>query len=158
LEDARFITGADAVPARRCDRCAMKTRLERSAPAGAMAPLHRRDEDETYEVLAGRVTFFVDGYVVEAGPGNLVVALAGVERTFRSETDDARWLVITQVESLPDYVDFARAVAPPLADPRAGWPSAEELRTLTAMAAANGITLLGPPGAVPEERVVAAPV
>src|SRR5207248_8131785 len=46
--------------------------VERSAPQGAMPPLHRRDEDETYRVLEGEVTFFIDDDVVPARPGDVV--------------------------------------------------------------------------------------
>src|SRR3954469_9108391 len=80
--------------------------VERSAPEGSMAPLHRRDEDESYRVVAGEVTFFVDGDVVEAGEGDVVVAPAGAERTFRVESDGARWIVLTRVGSLERYLDF----------------------------------------------------
>src|SRR5215212_4006371 len=40
--------------------------VERSAPDGAMPPLHRRDEAETYRVLEGEVLFFIDDEVVLA--------------------------------------------------------------------------------------------
>lgn len=42
--------------------------VERSAPAGAMAPLHRRDELEHYRVVEGEVTFFVGPTWCERGP------------------------------------------------------------------------------------------
>src|SRR3954463_12951406 len=51
--------------------------VERSAPEGAMPPLFRRDEAETYRVLEGEVLFFIDDEVVPAGPGDVVVAAAG---------------------------------------------------------------------------------
>jgi mannose-6-phosphate isomerase-like protein (cupin superfamily) len=123
--------------------------IEREAPQGAMPPLHVRDEDETYRVLEGEVTWYVDGDVVPAGPGDVVVAPRGVARTFHVESDDARWLVLTRVVSLQRYLDFNHAIAWPLSVPRAGWPSAEEEASLTAMAACNGIQLLGPPGVLP---------
>jgi quercetin dioxygenase-like cupin family protein len=124
--------------------------VERGARAGSMAPLHVRDEDETYRVAAGRVTFFVGADEVAAGPGDVVVAPAGVARTFRSETDDARWLVVTRVRALARYEDFGRAVAAPVED--GWWPSAEEFASVASIARANGIELLGPPGALPGTR------
>jgi mannose-6-phosphate isomerase-like protein (cupin superfamily) len=126
--------------------------VERSASQGAMPPLHRRDEAETYRVLEGEVTFFIDGEVVPAGPADVVVAAAGAERTFRVESDDARWLVLTRVTALERYLDFNRAVVEPIAVPVSGWPSADEHAALTAMGAANGIELLGPPGVLPGGR------
>src|SRR3954449_9893526 len=123
--------------------------LERSAPEGHMPPLVRRDEQETYRVLAGEVVFFVGNDMVWAGPGDVVVAPAGVARTFRASSEGARWLVLTHVRSLDRFTDFGRAVSTPLADPYAGWPSVDERAAVESIAAANGIELLGPPGALP---------
>jgi mannose-6-phosphate isomerase-like protein (cupin superfamily) len=126
------------------------TMVERSAAHGTMAPLLRRDVAETYRVLDGEVVFFVGDDVVWARPGDVVVAPVGVARTFRVDSEDgARWLVLTHVCSLERFSDFGRAVARPLADPCAGWPSDDERAAVAAMAAENGIELLGPPGALP---------
>ena len=126
--------------------------VERRAQTGQMAPLYKRDEDESYRVVSGEVTFFVGGDIVLAREGDVVVAPAGVDRTFRAETDNARWIVLTRVSSFERYLDFGRAVARPRRDGALEWPSASELSAVSALAAANGIELLGPPGAVPGER------
>ncbi|MEA2309885.1 MAG: hypothetical protein QOI65_2171 [Thermoleophilaceae bacterium] len=121
--------------------------VERRARAGSMPPLHVRDEDETYRVAEGRVTFFVGGDEVAAGPGAVVVAPAGAPRTFRAETHDARWLVVTRVCSLARFEDFGRAVSAPVVG--GAWPSLEEAASVAAIGRANGIELLGPPGVLP---------
>jgi mannose-6-phosphate isomerase-like protein (cupin superfamily) len=126
--------------------------VERAAPEGAMPPLYRRDEAETYRVLEGEVLFFIGDEIVPAGPGDVVVAAAGAERAFRVESEDARWLVLTRVASLERYLDFNRAVVEPIAVPLSGWPSAEEEVALSSLGAANGIELLGPPGVLPGGR------
>jgi quercetin dioxygenase-like cupin family protein len=118
--------------------------VERTALAGQMAPLHRRDEHETYRVLEGEVTFFVGPDVVEAASGEVVVAPAGAARTFRVESERARWLVLTTVSSLERFNHFARAVSA-----CGGSWSAEEEQALAAIGKANRIELLGPPGALP---------
>lgn len=123
--------------------------VERAAPHGAMPPLYRRDEAETYRVLEGEVLFFIGDEIVPAGPGDVVVAAAGVERTFYVESDEARWLVLTRVTSLERFLDFNRAVVEPIAVPVSGWPSEAERAGLTAVAGPNGIELLGPPGVLP---------
>jgi mannose-6-phosphate isomerase-like protein (cupin superfamily) len=123
--------------------------VERTAPEGSMPPLLRRDEPETYRVLSGEVVFFVGEELVRAGAGDVVVAPPGVARTFRVASEDARWLVLTQVRSLERFTDFGRAVSAPLADPRAGWPSQSERAGVASIGEANGIELLGPPGALP---------
>jgi mannose-6-phosphate isomerase-like protein (cupin superfamily) len=122
---------------------------ERAARAGQMAPLYTRDEDETYRVVSGQVTFFVGGEVVTAREGDVVVAPAGVQRTLRAESDDARWIVLTRVSSFERFLDFGRAVARPQPEGRMSWPSAYERAAIAGIALANGIELLGPPGALP---------
>jgi mannose-6-phosphate isomerase-like protein (cupin superfamily) len=119
---------------------------ERTVAGGRMPPLHARDEGEAYRVTQGIVTFFVSGETVLAGPGDVVVAPAGVERTFRVESDRATWLVLTRVRSLSRFEDFHRAVSEPVDD---GWPSLDEAVTVASIASANGIELLGPPGTLP---------
>ena len=121
------------------------TMVERSARAGHMPPLTARDEAETYRVVEGEVTFFAGTDIVRAGPGDVVVCPAGVPRTFRVESDGASWFVFTRVSSQQHFVDFGRAVAMPRPD----WPSNAERATVASMGAANGIALLGPPGALP---------
>lgn len=125
--------------------------VERSAPAGFMPPLAERDEPETYRVVAGEVTFFIGDDVIEAEAGDIVLAAAGVARSFQTGSEGARWLVLTRVESLDYFVDFGRAVAPPRESGE--WPSSAELAAVAAIATANGIRLLGPPGALPTPGV-----
>src|SRR3954449_4693484 len=123
--------------------------VQRSAREDHMPPLLRRCEAETYRVLEGEVVFFVGNDMVWAGPGDVVVAPRDEPRTFRVASAQARWLVLTQVSSLERFHEFGRAVSMPLPNPDAGWPSPEERDTVATMGAANGIELLGPPGALP---------
>jgi mannose-6-phosphate isomerase-like protein (cupin superfamily) len=120
--------------------------VERSARTGEMPPLLRRDEREAYRVLEGTVTFYVDDDVIEAAAGHVVVAPAGAARTFRVESERARWLVLTTVSSLERFNDFARARA--VAGCGESW-SPEERQALAAIGEPNGIELLGSPGALP---------
>ena len=123
--------------------------LQRAARGGEMPPLHTRDTLESFRVLAGEVTFFVGAETVSAHAGEVVVAAAGVARSFRVESETASWLVLTRAASPERLEDFSRAVAVPRAGHPAAWPSAEEERSVASMAGANGITLLGAPGALP---------
>jgi quercetin dioxygenase-like cupin family protein len=141
-----WLAGSAAAGDGRSGRLAV---VERVARAGAMAPLHRRDETETYRVLEGRVTFFVGSDVVIARAGDVVVAQPGAARTFRVESASARWLVHTTVTSLERFADFARATSTRVSAPGAGWPCAQERSSVASIAAANGIEILGPPGALP---------
>src|SRR3954454_23939784 len=134
------------------ERPAQTALVDRAAPSGAMPPLHKRDETETYRVLEGEVLFFIDDEVVPAGPGDVVVAAAGAERTFRVASEDARWLVLTKVTALERLLDFHRAVAGGVATPLSWSPTAEAHAAIASIAAANGIELLGPPGVLPGGR------
>ena len=138
-----FDTVEDSALAEEPGRVAL---VERRARTGVMPPLHRRREDEFYRVLEGAVTFFVDDEQVLAGPGDVIVAPGASARSFRVESAPARWLVLTRVHSLVRYEDFGRAVAEPAEGLR---PTPEELAALRTLADANGIEILGPPGAVP---------
>jgi quercetin dioxygenase-like cupin family protein len=119
-------------------------------PRGTMPPLHVRDRDETVQVLVGEVTFYVGPEVVHARAGDAVVLPRDVPQAFRVVSERARWLVVTELRSLVRYEDFGRVVAPaePSAHPRA-WASEDDAATVSAIAAANGITVLGPPGLLP---------
>ena len=122
--------------------------VEREGKRGQMSPLYTRDEDETYRVLEGEVLFFIGTETVAVAAGDVVVAPAGVPRTFTVLTGRARWHVLTRVASLERFVDFGRAVSQPvIADE---WPSCDEHVSLAAIGGANGIELLGPPGSLPD--------
>lgn len=111
---------------------------------GAMPPLYATEEPETFHVRSGEVTFFVGTDVIPAGPGDVVVAPAGTARTLRVESAEARWVVASEVVSPGRYDDFGRALAIPAGD----W-SIEDAATVAAIGAANGISVLGPPGLLP---------
>lgn len=140
------------VPTGRRSPPPLRVVLERSGSTrGAMTPLHSREEEETFSVLEGELTFFVGAHVVPARPGDVVVLPRHVARTLRVESDRARWLVATRARSLGRFEDFARALVPPREGCTTAWATAEDEATLEALGAANGITLLGPPGLLPSE-------
>ena len=51
-------------------------------------PSHRHtDEDDSFYILEGELTFGVEGEEVVAGPGTFVLVPPGVEHTFRNDRD-----------------------------------------------------------------------
>jgi mannose-6-phosphate isomerase-like protein (cupin superfamily) len=123
---------------------------ERSARSGFMGPLHRRSEEEVHVVIEGQVTYLVGDETVRSRPGEVVVIPSDVPRTFLVESEQARWLVFTRVSSLVRFEDFGRAVSRPApAALSAEWHRTEEAAALAAIANANGIEILGPPGTLP---------
>ncbi|MBI5103865.1 MAG: cupin domain-containing protein [Solirubrobacterales bacterium] len=107
-------------------------------PAGSMPPLHvHRDHDEGFYVLAGEVTLITPDDEVTLGPGDFFLAPRGVPHTYRVGDEPAHWLCTSTPGRFADFV--AAVAALPEQTPDAVGP----------VAAANGIDLLGPPGALP---------
>lgn len=117
----------------------------RATRAGVMPPLYALAEDAQYELIEGELTFHFCNGIVRATGGDAVGVPAGVPHTFRVESDGARWLVATRVASPGRFEDFGLALAQPVDE----WPSPEERASVEAIAAANGIEILGPPGHLP---------
>jgi mannose-6-phosphate isomerase-like protein (cupin superfamily) len=107
-------------------------------PAGSMPPLHiHHEHDEGFFVLEGSVTLFVPGAQVELGVGDFYVAPRGVPHTYRVGDADARWLTTSSPAGFERFVAGVAALATP--DPE----------SVAAVAAANDIEILGPPGMLP---------
>jgi quercetin dioxygenase-like cupin family protein len=121
--------------------------------AGAMPPLHVHDRDEAHHVLAGLLTVQIGEDEVTLGPGEGVVAPAGIPHTFRAERT-TRHVTIATARSVARYEDWLRAVAQPAT--AFSWEHGPEAQALAAIAGVNGITVLGPPGAVSDRSRVLA--
>jgi quercetin dioxygenase-like cupin family protein len=107
-------------------------------PPGHMPPLHvHHGEDEGFYVMEGEVTLFLPGQEVLCRPGEFVLAPRGVPHTYRVGDQPARCLVLSTPAGFERFV--AAVAALPEADPE----------TLTAVAAAHRIEILGPPGMLP---------
>jgi quercetin dioxygenase-like cupin family protein len=87
---------------------------ESELPRGAAPPLHSHPQDETFYVLDGEVTVWVDDQPRMCRAGAAAFAPAGVPHTFRVESDTARMLFLSTPAGIEDYV---RALSEP-----AEWP------------------------------------
>ena len=125
--------------------------VERSTDLGEMSPLHVHDEPEAFHVLEGSLTLFVGDEVVRLEAGESLLAPAGVPHAHRAESEAARHVSASFVRSVELYQSFLRAVARPLPASMAH----EDERVVTTIAAANGIDVLGPPGALPAASLAA---
>jgi quercetin dioxygenase-like cupin family protein len=83
-------------------------------PAGAAPPLHSHPQDETFYILDGEVTVWVEDQPRSCRAGAMAFAPGGAPHTFRVESDTARMLVLSTPAGIEDYV---RALAEP-----AAWP------------------------------------
>ena len=89
--------------------------VEESAARGQGAPIHRHEQDaESFYVLDGEITFFLDGVTPEVGrPGTFVHVPAGSPHGFRVESARARYLILTT----PHHAEFYRAITRPVTKP-----------------------------------------
>ena len=123
--------------------------VEAEARRGNMPPLHvHHRDDETFYCLGGRLSLITAGGTVELEAGEAAFAPRGVPHTYRVESEEARWLVATTDAG---FGTFVRASSVPAENdgyaPDELMPAPERLG---ALAAEQGIELLGPPGALPE--------
>jgi quercetin dioxygenase-like cupin family protein len=113
-------------------------------PRRASPPLHTHPQDESYVVLAGRLTVQAGDRRFELEAGSVAVVPKGVAHTFRVDSDTARVLVLSTPAGLERLVREAAVRAtmptlPPAGTPR---PSPEELEQIFR---AHGQVNLGPP-------------
>lgn len=122
--------------------------VENHVPHGDMPPLHvHHEEDEVFHVLEGRLSLFLPGRQVELGAGDTFRAPQGIPHTYRVDSESARLLVICEPARFDGLV---RATATPAeADELPPRGRTLDIEALGAAAAAAGIELLGPPGALP---------
>jgi quercetin dioxygenase-like cupin family protein len=127
--------------------------LEARTQHGEMPPLHVHHEPEALQVLEGGIVLFLGGESVRLEAGDSIVAPAGVPHTYRAESETVRYRLASFVASPGSYEGFVRAVARPMGV-HADEPH-EDDRVVETLAAANGITVLGPPGALPVVELAA---
>lgn len=118
--------------------------IEQHLPEGSVTPLHvQPHEDETFHVLDGQMTFYLDGIEVSAGAGDTVLVPRGTPHALRAD-EFARCLVL----DVPAGHDrFFRAVGrdapertlppPPDAPP--------DMAAMSRAATEAGFEILGPP-------------
>ncbi|HEX6391240.1 MAG TPA: cupin domain-containing protein [Solirubrobacteraceae bacterium] len=132
---------------------AERVAVETTIPPGAMPTLHVHDRAETHHVLEGRLVLHAGAEVVVLGPGESFVTPAGVPHTHRAE-ERTRYVTSASVDSAARYDDWVRAVARPV--PAERWEHSAEAAVLAVIAQANGITVLGAPGAISDRSPVLA--
>jgi len=125
------------------DRLAL---VEHRGRRGQASPWHRQlHDDETFYVLDGEVTFWVDDPsrpLLQGGPGSTVFVARGLPHSFRVESETARMLGI----STPGGHDRFFRESGRLAAERALPPDDEaDMARLEAACRRHGVEILGPP-------------
>ena len=117
--------------------------LESLGARGDSPPPHiHHDEDEVFHVIEGELSLTVDGERTAVPAGQTAFAPRGVPHTYRVESEQARWLVLTAPGEFESFVRAAsrpaeRPTLPPAVD-----PSPEQVAGLARLSAAHGIELL----------------
>lgn len=127
--------------------------LECTAPAGDMPPLHvHEDEAEAFYVLDGTLEVWVGDTASVLQVGDACRADAGIPHTYRAGPDGARFLITAG----PRFEGFVRSASVPASERTLPAPTPPDPEALGGQAAQAGITLLGPPGALPSGAPAAA--
>jgi quercetin dioxygenase-like cupin family protein len=121
--------------------------LDSQARKGDSPPLHVHfNEDETFHVLEGTLRLRVDGEDHIAQAGEWLLAPKGVPHTYRVESDEARWLVVTTGGEFEGLVrELGRPAERPELPVSAGPPTPEQQEALAAVCGRHAIELVGPP-------------
>jgi quercetin dioxygenase-like cupin family protein len=118
--------------------------IEELAPRGAATPLHvHREDDETFYVLEGELTFYLDDdQPIPATAGSFVHVPGGAAHAFRVDSETARYLIITT----PQHERFYRAAFGDPAQSRDLPPEGEpDWDRINAAAQEYKVEALGPP-------------
>jgi quercetin dioxygenase-like cupin family protein len=122
--------------------------VERVGRRGEMTPLHVHPEDEVVYVVEGALTLFVNDEPISLVAGDAFSAPRGIPHTLVVDSREIRYVSATLARSAPRYEDFLRAVAVPSQGSSLSWQESGDASRLSAIAAPNGIDVLGEPGAV----------
>ena len=119
--------------------------LEVRMVRGCATPLHRHDEDdETFIVLDGQLALLVQGERVDAGPGAVVHLPGGEVHAWRSESDEARFLVIATPQHEAFYRECCTPAPAPTQPPDAGQI---DLSIIIPAGERHGVQIISPPPA-----------
>jgi quercetin dioxygenase-like cupin family protein len=97
-------------------------------------------------VLEGAVTARIGEEPVRVGAEEALLAAEGIPHALRIDSEEARYFSATIARSAARYEDFLRATAVPAEAPPDSWEESGDALRLAALAAPNGIEVLGPPG------------
>ena len=121
--------------------------IESRAREGDSPPLHvHHTEDEIFHVLEGELRVRLGDSELVVAAGETVIGPRGVAHTYRVESSEARWLVIT---TRGDFERMVRSMSRPAERPElpepSGPPTQEQVDALAATCRECGIDLVGPP-------------
>lgn len=116
--------------------------FENLLPHEAAPPLHCHPQDETFYVIEGALTVWLDGEPKHCGAGSIAFFPGGSPHTFFVESETARVLVL----STPAGIErFVRALSEPAQERRLpdddNYPTSESIKQIFAK---HDVAILGP--------------
>src|SRR5919112_5620232 len=117
--------------------------IEEVAPRGEGTPLHvHREDDETFYVLEGELTFYLDDdQPIPASAGSFVHIPGGVVHAFQVDSETARYLITTT----PQHERFYRAISEPAQSRTLPPEEPPDMEKIEAAAQEYKVEILGPP-------------
>lgn len=120
--------------------------LESRARRGDSPPLHVHAEDEIFHLIEGEMTLLIGGQTHAVRAGDTLLGPRGVPHTYRVDSQEARWLVITAKGDFERFVKSFSRLAPTVDLPApSGPPTEAQQEALAAACNEHGIDLVGPP-------------
>lgn len=116
-------------------------------PIGSATPLHlHHNEDETFYVLEGEVSVFVDGERIDLGPGDYACVPRGVPHAYVVRSAVARQLVTFSPSGFEEaFVALGVPAAESAQPDDSVFPAPEEMARVLG---AYGCEILGPPPSI----------
>ena len=117
--------------------------IEEVAPGGEGTPLYAHPEDdETFYVLEGELTFYLDdGQPISASAGSFVHIPGGSVHSFQVDSETARYLILTT----PQHERFYRAISEPAQSRTLPPQEPPDMEKIEAAARDYKVEILGPP-------------
>lgn len=115
---------------------------------GVESPLHvHHNEDETFYVLEGEMTFYIGEEMLKAGPGSFVFGPKDVPHTYTVDSGPARLLYLLTPAGFEGLIRETGEPAKELALPPTpeASPDEAEMEEFIAIAGRYGAEIVGPP-------------
>ncbi len=117
--------------------------IDNLMPAGFASPYHvHRNEDESFYVVEGEMTFYVGEERVKAGPGAYIFGPRGIPHGFRVEGSTPARMLFLAIPS--GFEQFVEEVGEPAKELTLPPPEPPDMENLMILAEKHHIEILGP--------------
>lgn len=119
--------------------------MEQVARRGNVPPRHiHHQEDETFYVVEGEMTFFIGNETIKATPGTMVFAPRHVAHSFTIDSDQVRILVVVAPAGAEGFFKACSVAAPSMTLPPPAETPYAEIQKMMALAPSYGFEFVPP--------------